>query len=148
MQNISHFGHEFLTGLFTRMGLEVEVQIAPPRRDTLVYELGGDLSLLKQRPDVMSALTLLCTGALARRAGERISCALVLEGHHLFRDELLETIAQDVAEVVSRTGRRGILEGLNPAERRQIHGILAEEEEVKTHSEGQGEARYLIVERA
>ncbi|MBU0553325.1 hypothetical protein KKF91_13255 [Myxococcota bacterium] len=147
-QELIHVGEGFLRGLFQRMNLAIQVKGDADQRGGYVFELRGDVITLKRRADVMSALGTLLGQALSQAAGERVRSALDLEGRYLLREALLETVALDVAANVKITGRRGVLAGLNPAERRLVHGVISEDKEIATHSEGQPESRILFIEPA
>lgn len=62
------------------------------------------------------------------------------------REAFLADLAGEIAEVVSRTGRRAVIEGLGSSERRLVHTALMDHGNVKTHSEGGEQNRYLLVE--
>lgn len=62
------------------------------------------------------------------------------------REAFLADMAGEIAEVVSRTGRRAVIEGLGSPERRLVHTALMDHGNVKTHSEGGEQNRYLLVE--
>lgn len=147
-QKLMIVGQGFLSGLFERMNLDIQIEASQDSSGVYVFELRGDVLLLKRRADVMSALGTLLGQALNQAAGERVRSALDLEGRYLMREGLLETMAQDVAANVQITGRRGVLLGLNPAERRLVHAAIADDETIKTHSEGRPDSRVLFIEPA
>ena len=62
------------------------------------------------------------------------------------REAFLADMAGEIAEAVSRTGRRAVIEGLGSPERRLVHTALMDHGGVKTHSEGGEQNRYLLVE--
>lgn len=62
--------------------------------------------------------------------------------------EWLKQLASQAAEKVKETGEPQYLYNLTPSQRRTIHLILSEDEEVKTESQGEGSNRFLMVTSA
>jgi len=62
--------------------------------------------------------------------------------------EWLKQMAIQAAENVKSSGEPQYLYNLSPAQRRTIHLILAEDEAVKTESQGEGSNRFLMVTSA
>lgn len=143
-------GVEFLDELFERMDLDVEVEAGQPAEDAVVIQLAGDLTELKRRPELVSAISQLASQAISSATGQRARCVLELEGGGGYesRKSLLEVVAKDVADAVVRTRRRAVLEGLSSDERRVVHTVLVDDKRVRTRSEGDAEHRILLVEPA
>lgn len=64
------------------------------------------------------------------------------------RKEMLKTIALNAAEKAKQTGQPISLPNLNGNERRIIHLLLSDDQEIKTYSQGEGKNRVLLVETA
>ena len=146
---IGKAGAHFLEGLFEHLDMAVEVSPGERRDDALVFGLGGDSSdALRRRPELHDAITLLTSQVVSREAGERVRCLLDVGGDFEERSEFLQAVANDVANAVMRSGRRGIIAGLSSAERRVVHVVLKEMDGVASRSEGDDDRRCLLVERA
>ena len=143
---VAEYGNQFLAGLLERMGLDgIEIALGPARRDTLVFELTGDIEFLEQRPELTSALTLLLSQAASRKIDARVSCLLDIGGRFAEREALLGVLARDVAHAVEITGRIGVIDRLDSSDRRVVHTALADWSTVATQSEGENRTRRLTV---
>ena len=63
------------------------------------------------------------------------------------REKTLENLAQKVASKVLKRGHEVTLEPMSPYERRVIHLAIENIDGVKSHSEGEGLNRHIIVEK-
>lgn len=63
------------------------------------------------------------------------------------REKTLESLAQKVAGKVLKRGHKIVLEPMSPYERRVIHLAIESIDGVKSHSEGEGLDRHIIVEK-
>ena len=70
---------------------------------------------------------------------------LDIDGWRKQKEERLEKMAESIAGRVEETGKEESLYNLKPSERRVIHSYLTSHPSVTTISEGEGDARYLIV---
>ncbi len=68
-----------------------------------------------------------------------------LNGYRLRRYSELKQMAEQAAEQVRQTGEEFELKSLSSAERRQVHTMLKEYEDLETYSRGQEPDRRLIV---
>ncbi len=141
-------GERFLRGLFQRLGAEVQVHTSAPEGDQLIFLLKGDIAPLKRRADLTAAIGTLVGQVINNHDGPHYRCILDVGGGYLDRQRLLSTVAKDVARAVRKSGRRAVLDGLGPAERRVIHTALSEAKGLATRSEGEEGQRLLYVEPA
>ncbi|MEZ4469329.1 MAG: hypothetical protein R3F60_00725 [bacterium] len=142
-------GQAFLTELFERTGIALTVTDGRVEDDAVLLELGGDVASLRRQPELAAALASLTAQVMARAIDARhVRCVLDPGGTYATRKALLETAARDVRRAVLHTGRRAVLDGLSPAERRVVHVGLAEDPRVQTRSEGDERWRLLLVEPA
>lgn len=70
---------------------------------------------------------------------------LDVAGYRQRRLETLEGLADSLADKAVRTRRPVSMEPLPPHERRIIHLVLRDDEEVETFSRGEGDERYLVI---
>lgn len=61
------------------------------------------------------------------------------------KEDRLRQMAQSIAEKVAATGKEQTLYNLKPSERRVIHMLFSENQNISTVSEGEGVDRYLII---
>lgn len=70
-----------------------------------------------------------------------------LDGYRRRRQEELQALAAHAAQKVRETGEEYEMKSLSSAERRQIHTLLKECEDLETQSRGQEPDRRLVVRR-
>lgn len=68
-----------------------------------------------------------------------------LNGYRLRRLQELQAIAESAAAQVRQTGEQFELKSLSSAERRQVHSLLSECDDLETYSIGQEPDRRLVV---
>ena len=67
------------------------------------------------------------------------------ENYRERRQQTLESLALNLAKKVKKTGKRVILEPMNPYERRIIHSTLQSDSMIETHSEGEEPYRKVVI---
>jgi len=77
--------------------------------------------------------------------GEQRSFTIELNGYRVQRQRELQALIEEVAERVRQTGNEEKIESLSSAERRQIHTLLKDSEDLATESRGQEPNRHLVV---
>ena len=139
-------GANFLATLFDKTDWDLNVSVGQARDEWHVFELEGETEILKKKPELVSAITLLTSQVVSRAGGSSAHCLLDFDGGFEAREAQLITLANDLASAVSRNGRKAILDSLTSSERRVVHLHLKEHEEVQTRSENIGNRRLLVVE--
>ncbi len=76
---------------------------------------------------------------------EQRSFTIELNGYRVQRQRELQALIEEVAERVRQTGNEEKIESLSSAERRQIHTLLKDSEDLATESRGQEPNRHLVV---
>jgi len=77
--------------------------------------------------------------------GEQRSFTIELNGYRVQRQRELQALIEEVADRVRQTGNEEKIESLSSAERRQIHTLLKDSEDLATESRGQEPNRHLVV---
>lgn len=137
---------QFIDGLLKILGIEGESAVIS-EGDTIKIEITTKASarVIGKRGDVLDAIQCMA-GAVANMGREDYKKVVVdCENYRSQREETLTALAQKLANKALETGRKIILEPMNPYERRIIHAALAGNEHVKTASEGKEPARYVVV---
>ena len=67
------------------------------------------------------------------------------EDYRKKREDTLRRLAARLADKVKKSGKRVVLEPMNPYERRILHSTLQDFEEVYTYSEGEDPYRSVVV---
>lgn len=83
--------------------------------------------------------------ATKQSTGEWVRVVVDIGDWRQKHEEHLESLAKQTAERAKATGAAQHLYNLSPSQRRVVHMALAKESGIETQSEGEGEARYLVV---
>ena len=138
---------EFVSGMLGRMGFAGRVQATDSSEDSVSVRIDDAPEDLRTNRELQAAIALLAAQAVSNEMDARVRVNLDLEGgEESEREQFLGDLAAEVAELVARTGRRAVIEGLESPERRIVHTALMDSAGVKTHSEGGESNRYLLVE--
>ncbi len=106
-----------------------------------------DSSLLigKQGANLESLQFILAVRLKSQTQSDDFEIFLDIDGWRKQKEQRLEKMAAAIAGRVDETGKEEILYNLKPSERRVIHSYLTSHPAVTTVSEGEGDARYLII---
>jgi spoIIIJ-associated protein len=139
----------FLGEILSRMGVDVQVS-GRVEGEAVVLDLDGpEVGLVIGRQGrTLDALQQLLVRALLRDGGAGVGIRVDAQGYRARRNETLERMAERTAQTVRESGRPARLANLTPGERRVVHAAAGRIAGVRTRSEGEGEARVLIIEPA
>jgi spoIIIJ-associated protein len=106
-----------------------------------------DSSLLigKQGANLESLQFILAVRLKSETQSDDFEIFLDIDGWRKQKEQRLEKMASSIAQRVEETGKEEFLYDLRPSERRVIHSYLTSHPTVTTVSEGEGDARYLII---
>ncbi|MGI6145221.1 MAG: protein jag [Clostridia bacterium] len=146
---------EFLLNVTEKMGLNVEIKTTRENEYVKMEFVGNDLGILiGRRGDTLDALQYLVNLIankhinLRENNTDRLRIILDAEDYRQRREETLTKLAHKMADKVQKTGRKVVLEPMNPQERRIIHTALQDNEAVQTISEGAEPFRRIIIKEA
>ncbi|HZY40673.1 MAG TPA: RNA-binding cell elongation regulator Jag/EloR [Anaerolineae bacterium] len=145
-----------LAALLDNMQLKAEVDARQAellsdrdRQDgpTLVLNIrGGDLgTLIGRRGETLEDLQYLTRLLVAKELGRYINLVLDVEGYKSHREQMLQQLAQRMAERVVTSHKPASLEPMPANERRIIHLTLRDHPQVRTESIGSGEDRKVTI---
>ena len=141
--------------LLKKMGLNVEIKTTRENEYVKMEFVGNDLGILiGRRGDTLDALQYLVNLIankhinLRENNTDRLRIILDAEDYRQRREETLTKLAHKMADKVQKTGRKVVLEPMNPQERRIIHTALQDNEAVQTISEGAEPFRRIIIKEA
>ena len=137
---------EFLQNVTELMGLDVVLDVQD-EEEALRIEMQGDNQgiLIGHRGETLDALQYL-TSLLVNKGGKDYRrVTLDTEGYRAKREQTLINLANRMAAKVQRSGRRMVLEPMNPYERRILHATLQDNPHVTTHSEGEEPNRRVVI---
>jgi hypothetical protein len=102
--------------------------------------------LIGRRGDTLDALQYLTSLEVNKDSGDSyIRVSLDTEHYRAKREDSLVRLASRMADRAVKTGRKVVLEPMNPYERRVLHATLQNHPLVQTHSEGDEPNRRVVI---
>lgn len=137
---------EFLDRIIPLMGVTAEIS-AKEDEDALHVNMEGEKMglLIGRRGETLDALQYLTSIVVNKGRDEYLRVTLDTENYREKRKDVLEKLANKIADKVVRNGRNMTLEPMNPFERRVIHSALQNHEYVTTSSIGEEPERRVVV---
>ena len=137
----------FLMDVTDRMGVKVDVYVDDSREDSLYIHMVGDTLgiLIGRRGETLDALQYLTSLQVNKGREGYIRVPLDTENYRAKREDSLRRLAQRMANRAQKTGRKVVLEPMNPYERRVLHTALQNHPAVTTHSEGEEPNRRVVI---
>jgi spoIIIJ-associated protein len=127
--------------------LDPPIEMEPGEPPTVGVDIvGPDLGvLIGRRGDTLQQFQYLVTLLVNKRVGGFNRVVVDVGGYKRRREEALLGLADRMAERVAQSHRPLPLEAMPPNERRVIHLALREHPDVYTESQGEGEARKVVI---
>lgn len=139
----------FLRSVLDSMGIKAEIHIEDDGDMLRVNLVGPDMGILiGHRGETLDSLQYLTSLVINREngSGEYKRVILDTENYRKKREETLIRLAHRLASNARSSGRRVMLEPMNPYERRIIHSALQDDPYVTTYSEGEEPYRKVVIE--
>lgn len=151
-------GKEWLEHLLDLMGIKGTVRIETPPEDLAQEQASwlvlDDIAspeqiqiLIGEHGQTIDAIQYLTSTILnlgTESAAQR-PFTIELDGYRVRRQQELVDLVQKVVQQVRETGQEVEMKSLSSAERRQIHTLLKESDDLETESRGQEPDRRLVV---
>ena len=140
---------EFLNKILPLMGVKGSAT-ASYQEDAVAVDVAGENMglVIGRRGETLDALQYLTGIVVNKDRKTYVKVTLDTENYRTKRAEVLERLADKVADRVVRNGRNVTLEPMNPLERRIIHARLQANPGVTTHSIGEDPVRRIVVSLA
>ncbi|MBI5045374.1 MAG: KH domain-containing protein [Candidatus Levybacteria bacterium] len=122
----------------------VEVTVHEDMADILLQTEESGL-IIGYHGEVLEALQLLISLMASKKIGRFIRASLEVGDYKKNRTEYLERLAQQTKDRVLQDDRAHTLSSLKSWERRIVHLVLQDDEEVTSESMGEGKDRVLVV---
>ena len=146
--SITDIAKIFLNDVFQAMNMTVVINAEYKEEEKeLFIDLSGDDMgvLIGKRGQTLDSLQYLVSLIVNKESTDYIRVKVDTENYRQRRKETLENLAKNISYKVKRTRRPVTLEPMNSYERRIIHSALQNDKYVRTHSEGEGKERRVIV---
>lgn len=133
--------------LLDEMDLDADVEVTESDEEILA-EIDGDDDLgvlIGRRGQTLDAIQLICYRAAFLGHGDRKRVTVDAAGYRERRKDLLTEEAEIAADRAVRNGSSVKLEAMSASERRMVHQVLKERNDVETFSEGDEPDRRIVV---
>lgn len=136
----------FLKELTVKMNVPAEIEVSESAEQLKMVLSGENMSILiGRRGETLDAIQYLTSLNVNRGREDYLRVSLDTENYRAKREEALRKLAVRMANRCKKSGRRVVLEPMNPYERRILHSALQADPEVTTHSEGEEPYRRVII---
>lgn len=144
-------GEQFLTGLIKGFGYEATVSSSLDSDGVLAFDVIGDSLGLMIGPGLgtLDAIQEICRNSIQRQADGREYGKVVLDiaGAAAQRRAALEDFVRDEAQKVSTDGEDVIFEVMSRGDRKIVHDVVSEFEDLTTESVGEDPRRRVVLHR-
>ncbi|MGQ9455476.1 MAG: RNA-binding cell elongation regulator Jag/EloR [Armatimonadota bacterium] len=129
------------------MNVKARAVLRSATPEEIVVDLAGPEVgiLIGRRGQTLEALQYLVGVIVNRRVRCRRRIILDAENYRARHREMLERKAREYAKAVKEQGKEAVLEPQCARDRRIIHMALADDPDVYTYSEGEGENRHVVI---
>lgn len=133
--------------LLEHLEAKAKVEVAKNEEGLMIVRLESEepAILIGYHGQTINAIQLLIGMMAYRRLGEWVRILVEVNDYRQRRKETLERMAFSVAQRAKFSGESQVLSPMPSVERRIIHLALAEDPEVETISEGEGDGRRIVV---
>lgn len=140
-------GYELLTSMLSTMNIEAVVEMRKRNRNEIEYSINSEENpiLIGKNGKTLENIQFYLRHIVNNYSEERQIVLVDVGGYKENRKRQLEILATKTAKEVARTRVEAKLRPMNAYERRIIHTKLAEWRDVTTISEGEGQARHLVI---
>ena len=136
----------FLRRVTELMGAPTDVEVTESEDQLSIQLLGDDNGvLIGYRGETLDALQYLTSLYVNKNGDHYLRVSLDTENYRAKREETLSKLANRLANKARRSGRRVVLEPMNPYERRILHATLQGNPYVTTYSEGEDPNRRVVI---
>ncbi|MBF2410465.1 protein jag [Listeria innocua] len=137
---------DYLLDVATKMGAVITIDVEEVGKDVKLQIKGESLGMLiGKHGQTLNALQYL-TQLISNKTTSQYKNIIVNVGDYRERrHETLVLLANKMADKALKTKRAVHLEPMPSFERKIIHAILSENEQIETHSEGRDPYRYIVI---
>ncbi len=129
-------------------GIGIHGNMDSYREDDAIYisVSGADCgAAIGRHGETLESISYLTNLVANKHSEDRVHVHLDVGGYRKHREQVIKGLADRAASKAKKTGRKVVMEAMNPAERRIVHSYLQDVEGISTHSEGTEPNRKVIV---
>ena len=145
-EELENEAEDLLETLLDRMGFMADFDLVS--ENPLGYNIVGDDDfgrLIGRQGETLRAFGYLVNLMLGRRMGRPCRVIVDVNGYRQRRADQLAELAETLADEVRDTQEPITLEAMPANERRLVHVALADDEDVRTYSIGEGDERRVVI---
>lgn len=133
--------------LLKQLGVEATVSVTAQDEDSadVLLETEESGMIIGYHGEVLESLQLILSLIVSKKIGHFVRISLEVGDYKKNRSEYLERLAMQTKERVLEEGRPHTLSSLKSWERRVVHLLLQDDNEVVSESMGEGRDRVLVV---
>lgn len=135
--------------LLSEIGIKSTIELEE-KDESLILKLdaGDDNALLiGKHGNTLASLELIITLIVSNKLGEFRRVTVEVGSYRSEREQYLGELAEKLRDEVVNSGYEKTVRGLKPWERRFVHMLLQEDEEVMTESTGEDRDRVLVIKK-
>jgi len=139
---------ELVEEVRAKWGMTEEVEVSwDERAGAIKVQMEAENSglLIGRHGATIEAIQVVLAGMIGKRLGRWLRVVCNVGDYREQREETLVQLALNTAKKAKFSGEAQKLTGLTASERRIVHMALANDAEVETFSEGEGEGRLLVI---
>lgn len=133
--------------LLANLQIDCSVEVTEDAEGVVVVNVATEESglLIGFHGETLSSFQLILGLMVYKKLGEWIKLVVEVGDYRAKRAIVLEAMAKTYAEQATTSGQPVYLPFLPPAERRVVHMVLSERDDVTTESEGEGNQRRVVI---
>lgn len=137
---------KFILDVVKNMNVEVDITTTV-ESNHVTFELSGEkiALLIGKRGQTLNALQYLTHLVVNKEGNQYYTVTLDAEGYRSRRQETLEGLALRMADKAKRINKKVALEPMPAYERKIIHSVLQDSEDVTTYSDGVEPHRHVVI---
>ncbi len=137
---------EFLKEITSLMNLDVQIEIKQ-REDRVYISMysNNNQILIGKNGKTIEAFQMLTNQIALKETGVFWNFTLDVGGYKQKKQENIEYLAKKIAREVYKTKIPVKLDNMNSFERRLVHAILSDNNQIETKSEGEEPNRYVVI---
>lgn len=145
--SLEDIAKEFLNNLLQAMDLSADITTKQEDKSTLAIYLEGDQMgvLIGKRGQTLDSIQYLTSLVVNKFSDHYVRIKIDTEDYRNRRRKTLESLANNLAMKVKKSGKKFTLEPMTPNERRIIHSSLQKYKFIETHSEGDEPFRKVVI---
>lgn len=140
------FAQEYLQNIVAFFGQNLEVEVSLEDEIINLHIESSDLNsiLIGRNAETLRSLQFIVSTALRNKGSELTRVNVDVADYKKQREEKLAQKAREWIEQVRATGDSHIAR-INAADRRIVHRVAGEYDDIQTFSEGEGRERHIII---